>query len=55
VLHILRTLPANPHTTNSNVAFPKLFFDVIITPVAENRDRNMLFGANSGVQVRSDF
>jgi hypothetical protein len=55
VLHILRTWLTNPHTTNSDVTFPKLFFDVIVTPVAENRDRNMLFGANSGVQVRSDF
>jgi hypothetical protein len=54
MLHVLRTPSADPHTTNSYVTFPKLFLDISIAPIAENRDGNMLFIANSSVHVRSD-
>ena len=55
MLHVLCTLLADSHTANINVALPKLFFDIFVATVAENRDGDMLFVAKSGMQVRSDF
>lgn len=55
MLHILCTLLADSHAANIDVAFPEVFFDVFVATVAEDRNRNMLLVANSGMQIRSDF